>query len=174
MDKIGVFRRGKSASAGVGYEFSEIREQFDEHLESINENTTEIQANHEFVSHVNEKVDKLNERLDYIQLLLEKVLKKEIKHEEEFIVQDLSPQEKRVFMILYTSEEALNYSVLAMRLNMTESLVSQYVLNLAEKGILLEKEYRHGKPYIKLTKAFRDYQAKSNILKIDQTTLRFI
>ncbi len=76
-------------------------------------------------------------------------------------------------MILYTSEEALNYSVLAMRLNMVESLVSQYILNLTEKGIPIEKEFKHGKPCVKLNKEFVDYQAKNNILNIDQTTLNF-
>jgi hypothetical protein len=154
-------------------EFNEVRDQLEDHLLAINENTTELQANHEFITSVNQKVDKLSERLDAIQMLLEKIIKKEIKHEQNFSVQQLTPQEKRVFMIIYTAEDFLNYSVLAMRLNMIETLVSQYVLNLIEKGVPVEKEYRQGKPYIKLSKDFRDYQAKNNVLNIDQTMLKF-
>ena len=182
MDKIEVFRRprfgsldSKQIKRELKDEFNEIKDQLEDHLLSINENTTEIQANHGFINHVNQKVDKLAERLDYIQLLLGKLVNKNsVKEDKSFAVQPLTAQEKRVFMILYTIEEPLNYSVLSMRLNMVESLVSQYLLNLTEKGVPIEKEFKHGKPYVKLNKEFRDYQAKNNILKIDQTTLNFV
>ncbi len=45
------------------------------------------------------------------------------------------------------NNKPLSYGKIAGSINLTESLVKQYVTNLIEKGIPIIKEYRLGRPY---------------------------
>ena len=51
------------------------------------------------------------------------------------------------------------------------SLARQYITNLLEKGIPIQKKYIKQRPYIYLDQKFKNLQAKKNILKIEQKIL---
>ncbi len=151
---------------------AEIHEEFEEHLESINENTAEIQSNYEFSCELDNKVTKLNERIDEIYSILSKLtgkkLTKTAKYED---IDPLTTMEKNVFLNLYTEQQPITYSELAKKINMPISLTRQYITNLLEKGIPIQKKYIKQRPYIYLDQKFKNLQAKKNILKIEQKIL---
>ena len=153
--------------------FKDIKEEFEDHLESINENTNEIQSNYEFLCEVDNKVEKLNERLDTIQMFLEKLTNQKLDSFKELThVQPLSIQEQRLFLTLYTSEDAVSYPQMAERIHLTESLVRQYMTNLIEKGVPVTKQYINRKPFVSLNPDFKELQAKKNIVNLDDSVLR--
>jgi len=151
---------------------TDIQEEFEDHLQAINENTSEIQSNYEYLCDLDRKVTKLNERMDEIFIVLSKLtgkkLKKAAKYED---IDPLTTMEKNVFLNLYTEDQPLTYSELAKKMNMPISLARQYVTNLLEKGIPIQKKYLQQRPYIYLDPKFRNLQAKKNILKIEQRIL---
>ncbi len=151
---------------------SEIREEFDDHLEAINENTSEIQSNYEYLCALDSKITKLNERIDDVFSVLSKLtgkkLNKNVSYED---IDPLTTMEKNVFLNLYTEDQPISYSDLAKKMNMSISLARQYITNLLEKGIPIQKKYVSQRPYIYLDQKFKNLQAKKNILKIEQKIL---
>jgi len=81
-------------------------------------------------------------------------------------IQQLSQSEKKIFLILYTSEKMLSYKDLAFSSDIAEPLVSQYITSLIEKGVPLVKQYVDGKPLIGLTANFKEMQAKNNLVNL--------
>ena len=151
---------------------AEIHEEFEEHLEAINENTSEIQSNYESMSEIDCKITKVNERIDEIYTILSKLtgkkLNKAAKYED---IDPLTTMEKNVFLNLYTEQQPVTYAELAKKMNMSISLARQYIINLLEKGIPIQKKYLKQRPYIYLDQKFKNLQAKKNILKIEQKIL---
>ena len=151
---------------------SEIHEEFEEHLEAINENTSEIQSNYESMCELDNKITKLNERIDEIYTILSKLTGKKLRKNTTYDdIDPLTTMEKNVFLNLYTEEQPITYAELAKKMNMPISLARQYITNLLEKGIPIQKKYIKTKPYIYLDQKFRNLQAKKNILKIEQKIL---
>ncbi|MBW2996440.1 winged helix-turn-helix transcriptional regulator [Candidatus Woesearchaeota archaeon] len=151
---------------------SEIHEEFEDHLESINENTAEIQSNYEFSCELDNKITKLNEKIDEIYSILSRLTGKKItktaKYED---IDPLTTMEKNVFLNIYTEQQPITYAELAKKINMPISLTRQYITNLLEKGIPIQKRYIKTRPYIYLDQKFKNLQAKKNILKIEQKIL---
>ncbi|MBR9691525.1 hypothetical protein GOV06_01950 [Candidatus Woesearchaeota archaeon] len=151
---------------------SEIQEEFEDHLQSINENTAEIQSNYEFSCELDNKITKLNERIDEVYTILSKLTGKKIRKTSKYEdIDPLTTMEKNVFLNLYTEEQPMTYSELAKKMNMPISLARQYITNLLEKGIPIQKKYIKTKPFICLDPKFKNLQAKKNILKIEQRIL---
>jgi len=157
--------------------FSEINCQFQEHLDSINENTSEIHANYEYMAKLDSKMAKLNERLDNIQLFLRGLAKaddliKNAESETSYEIQPLTDKEKKVFLVLYANHgRCFSYSELSELLNMSEALIAEFISSMIEKGVPLLKTYNNRRPYFTVESKFRDYQAKTNLLKITQKVL---
>lgn len=152
--------------------FSSIYNEFEDHLDAINENTNEIQANFEYLCKLDNKITKLNERIDEIHLILSKLTGK--KTHKKFRLENIDPlttSEKNVFINLYTEQAPMSYSDLARKLKMPISLAREYITNLLEKGIPIQKIYKDQRPYIFLDPKFKNLQAKQNILKIEQRVL---
>jgi len=151
---------------------SEIHEEMEEHLETINENTSEIQSNYEHSTELDNKITKLNEKIDEIYNILGKLTGKKLtkiaKYED---IDPLTTMEKNVFLNIYTEDQPITYAELAKKINMSISLTRQYLTNLLEKGIPIQKRYIKTRPYIYLDKKFKNLQAKKNILKIEQKIL---
>lgn len=152
--------------------FSQVHIEFEDHLESINENTDEIQSNYECMCELDKKITKLNEKIDEIHMILGNLTGKKIrkipKYED---IDPLTTKEKNIFLNLYTEEEPVSYSHLARKISMPVSLLRQFISNLIEKGIPIQKTYKNTLPYIFLDKRFKNLQAKKNILKIEQRIL---
>lgn len=154
-----------SLKAEVKSFVKDMKDELDEHRDAINNNTNEIQSNYEYLCAINEKIEKLSERLDTLSMLLNGS-----KDKKEFKVSPLTKKEKEVFMALYTlgdSRSFVTYKEMARKLCMTESLVSNYITNIVEKGIPVLKKYAGGIVYLKLDSKFREKQAKENIVGIN-------
>jgi len=156
----------------ISIAISEIHEEMGEHLETINENTSEIQSNFEHATELDNKITKLNEKIDEIYNILGKLtgrkLTKTAKYED---IDPLTTMEKNVFLNIYSEDQPITYAELAKKINMSISLTRQYLTNLLEKGIPIQKKYIKTRPYIYLDKKFKNLQAKKNILKIEQKIL---
>ena len=144
----------------------EIKEQVEDHLQSINENTNEIQSNYEYSMEVDEKINKLAERIDELSMLAG--LGKKVKKSE---MPKLTIVEKQIFLALYQicdEKEYATYLEIAKMVNLSETLVMNYMTILVEKGVPIIKSYSKDVTKLKLSSYFKTLQTKKNILKINQ------
>ncbi len=152
--------------------FSKIKQEFTHHREAINENTNEIQANYEYITELESRIEKLKEKIDEMQMFLKSSTNYKVDEgTDKYQIQPLSVNEKRVFIILYTSPSLLTYNDIAHALNISESLGRSYSTNLIEKGVPIVKKYVAGKPYLSLDVNFKKAQAEYNIVKLQQKQL---
>ena len=153
--------------------FNKIKEEFEDHLDSINENTNEIHSNYEYLCDLDSKIDKLNEKLDEVMMFMNHLSKKSPKsNKHEFIIESLTRKEQEIFLALYTLEqdkEPITYIEIARFLCITPYLTQNYVTNLIEKGIPIQKRYNDNKVALTLNPQFRELQAKKNIVKINES-----
>lgn len=162
------FLKFLKTSEEIKHEITQLKEESNEHLDAINENTNEIQSNYNYVCDLDKKISKLNEKVDEISAMLKTLMEKQhfVEEKDEVDVQQLSVPEKKIFLTLYTSENLLSYKDIAFSTNLTETLVSQYVTNIIEKGVPVIKQYRQGRPYIGITSQFKEIQAKNNLVNL--------
>ena len=148
-------------------EKSQLKEGYDDILDATNENTNEIQANYTYISDLDKRINKLNDKIDEVSMMLKHLMSKsDFIDEEKPKIRSLSPSEKRIFLVLYTSESLLSYRDLSASTNMAETLISQYITNLIEKGVPIIKQYIEGKPKIGLSMQFKEIQAKKNLVNL--------
>ncbi len=141
----------------------DIKEELDEHLGAINENTSEIQSNFEYLSELNSKIERLSQRLDQIQMFLKMKTK-----EKKYSISPLTPNEKEIFLVLYTSENdaLLTYSQIAKKVCLPELLVSEYITSLIAKGLPVHKKFVNNTAVISLDPDFKEVQAKENLIQL--------
>ena len=152
--------------------FKKIKQELEEHLETINQNTNEIHANYEYMRKLDQKMDKLNEKLEEIRMHLNIIKEDVAKTKHKFEATKLTIREQEIFLVLYTATIFLSYKDIAKKLGLTESLVSNYITNLIEKGIPIVKRYVNKVTHVKLESRFKQMQAKENVLKIDDKIAR--
>lgn len=143
-----------------------IRDEFEDHLEAINENTNEIQSNYEFLCELDSKIEKLSERIDKIQFFLEG------KKEKKYDIISLTKKEQEIFIVLYTSEDFMDYSEIAKKTTLTFSLVQAYISNIIAKGVPILKKYISNRAFLYLDPAFKSLQAKENLVEIDSSVIK--
>ena len=149
-----------------------INQEFEDHLDSINENTNEIQANYEYLCDIDNKINKLNEKIEEIQLVLSKMTGESLELQPNHTkIEPLSKPEQKIFLVIYTEERPISYMEISKRMSMPLTLVREYVTNLIEKGVPIQKTYVKGRPLVLMGKSFKDLQAKQNIVQIDQQVL---
>ncbi len=147
-----------------------VREELDDHLDTINQATEEVQSSQEYLNRLDEKVDKLSEQVEQIMLFLKGSDLKNMPEKKEF---ELLDREKDVFLVLYTAgEKPLTYAEIAEGVRESEFLVSGYVTSLIQKGIPVRKRFVNNEPVVQLDSKFKEMQAKTNILNIQQKTVR--
>lgn len=146
--------------------FNIVRDELDDHREAINQNTNETQANYEYLCKLDSKIEKLAERIDEITLFIRQLKGQEPK---KYVVSRLTRKEQEVFLVIYTSEDDINYRDIGRRLGLTEELVNCYVENLIMKGVPIIKKYINNELFINLDKDFKAIQAKENLLQITET-----
>ena len=153
--------------------FNKIKEEFTHHLEGINDNGNEIQANFEYLTELDARIDKLSSRLEHVEIFLKKIDDsfKIAEESDGYTIQPLSVNEKRIFVIIYSSQKPLPYSDIANALSLPESLIRSYLTNIIEKGIPIVKKYVNGKPVISLDEEFKKLQKQRNIVKLSQKQL---
>ena len=119
-----------------------IKEELDEHLDSINANTAELQTNYEYLC----------------ELALGKV--------------NLTLREQEVFLVLYTSDEPLTFRIMAKRLGLTAYVIKDHVDALIIKGVPIIKRYSNDETLVLLDDAFKNLQAKENVLGINELVIK--
>ena len=148
-------------------ENSQLKEGYDDILDTTNENTNEIQSNYAFVSEVDKRINKLNDKIEEISMMMKHIItKSDFIDDKQLKIAALSSAEKRIFLLLYTSEQIMAYKDIALSTNMSESLVIQYITSLIEKGVPLVKHYERGKPMVGLSSKFKELQAKNNLVNL--------
>ena len=162
----------QSILVGTKGVLGQLKDELEDHLVAINENTSEIQSNYEYLCELDNKITKLNERIDEIFGVLSQLTGKKLNKTSNYEdIDPLTTMEKNVFLNLYTEDQPISYADLAKKMNMSISLARQYITNLLEKGIPIQKKYLSQRPYIYLDQKFKNLQAKKNILKIEQKIL---
>lgn len=148
-----------------------IREEFDDHRESINDNTCEIEANYELLCKLESKVDRLQEQFEQVQLLLSNNASIAPGASQ---CAELDEKEKEIFLLLNTSsrDSPLTYREIANAVRESEFLVRGYITNMIEKGVPVGKRYVNDVALLSLDKDFRERQARENIVKLSQRTVR--
>ena len=152
---------------------SVIKEEFEDHLQTINDNTSEIQANYEYSFRLGESLKKLQRRLDRIESKLSGSAEFQL-NEEETAAIELNDYEKKIFLILYTASESrpVSYGQIAQYLGEDELVIRGHVTNMLEKGLPVQKRHVDGCVYLSLDRDFRERQAKQNVLRISQKTVK--
>ena len=150
-----------------------IREEFDDHRESINDNTSEIEANYELLGRLDAKVERLEQQIEQLQLAFANFSGSPFMFSAPSAI-ELEEREKQVFLILYTAadDKPLSYRDIAAALKESEFLVRGYITNMIEKGVPITKRYINEVAYISLDSSFKDRQARENIVKLSQRTVR--
>ena len=150
-----------------------INEELQDHLQSINDNTNEIQANYEHSFRLDERLKKIQKRLDRIEAIMSKFAGISVEAEETPGI-ELNDYEKKIFLILYTASERkpVSYDQIAQWLGGDELLIRGHVTNMLEKGLPVHKRHSDGCVYLSLDREFREKQAKHNVLRISQKTVR--
>jgi len=141
---------------------NKIREELDDHKESINQNTNEIQSNYEYLCRLEMKIEKLAEKIDELSLFMNQPTSPR---------QDVLPltqNEQKVFVCLYASGDGfLTYRDIAEKTGFSENLVVCYVGNLMAKGVPVSKKYLGARLHLGIEPAFRDMQARCNIVRLN-------
>jgi hypothetical protein len=143
-----------------------INEEFEDHLDSINGNTKEITALGEDLGGMESKLDHVNSRLDTIHLMLTRLVT------QGSLKINLTLEEQRLFVLLYTGEKVVRLEELSRRTFCTEEEVKEDVLALIDKGIPILKKNINGKPCLILEEEFRVTQARENIIPIDPSVMQ--
>ena len=143
----------------LNQEVEAVRKVLEEHLSTINENTTEIQALFDFLQDIETKVEKVSQRLDQLQLNQGQPLAKPV-------ITPLNQIEKKVFLNLYTEEMPLSAAEIASRANLSSSLVIECIGALAQKGGPLSRNFCQDQMFFKLDQAFKERQAKENLINL--------
>jgi DNA-binding transcriptional regulator GbsR (MarR family) len=154
---------------GLKNSFKKIKEELEDHLTAINENTEEITELYDFLADIEAKMDKLNEKLEEVHMILSKL---QIPVDASLKIKPLTINERQIFLALYSSEKPLSYAELAKQLNYSETLTTTYVQNLIEKKIPVIALYKDGLAYFSIDKDFKELQAKSNVIGLDQKSLK--
>ena len=162
-------KKPKDLVSEVNEELKCVKNELDEHLEAINQSTGEIQDSYGCINEISIKMEKLAERLERIELFLQ-TNSNFIIEEGSFDVKPLTFIEQQVFLVIYALEDEkglVSCAEISRKTALPNSIVSDYITRLVEKGIPLMKKYINNIPFIRLNPEFKRLQAKENILCID-------
>ncbi len=144
----------------------DMREELTDHLDAINQNSLEIQANYDYLEELSQKIDKINNKLDELYSI---VLKGQNTQQSSIIFPaktELSPKEKEIFLVLYTSTEPLSHEEIAARADYPIYLVEDIVEALERKKIPLVRKYFAGKSLLLLDEDFKKMQNQTGMIKV--------
>ncbi|MFC1753546.1 hypothetical protein ACFL96_09175 [Thermoproteota archaeon] len=146
--------------------FSTIKEEMEEHLQSINDNTTEIQQNADVLYELDNRIAKLEERMEDIHIMFKRII-----HTTKVAI-ELSPEEQKVFLILYTHDTFLSAEQIAERFAIPVETVLDCLLSMGDKGVPVDKETLNDELFYKLEPEFKSLQAKEQLIDIDTAITR--
>ena len=174
--KRNYFNRGDSETDRLRAEtqniFDRIKEELEDHKETINDNTSELQANHEYAWQMDQRIKKMEERLEHLESWMVRSGGMPLMSEETPVF-ELDEQEKKIFLIIYTASGFITYTEISEALGESELQIKERITSMLEKGIPIQKKYTQtNEACLMLEKGFKDEQAKRNMLKISQRTVK--
>lgn len=131
----------------------------EEHLAAINDNTTEVQALFDYLQELEIKLEKCSQRLDQTQLSLG-IPKPKTN------IAPLNQMERKVFLVLYTGESLLTYQEIAVKSELSVSIVPECISSLIQKGIPFRRSFFENQLFVGLEPGFKELQAKENIVNL--------
>ncbi len=138
--------------------FETIKQDLEEHLSSINENTSEIQALFDYIGQVEKKIDAIAQRLDGLQL--------GSTGNERKAILPFDHEERQIFLVLYTQESAMTFDEIAQKSGVARAIVPERISSLVHKGVPLHRSYFNDQLFLQLDSAFKELQAKENIINL--------
>lgn len=144
-----------------------LKEELEDHLTSINENTNEIETNYSYLMDIDQRLTLLEKKVNGIFDMLAQITRSNIKQTNTKI--RITEPEQELFMIFYTADKALDYAFLCEKLNKSESYVRNCLNSLITKGVPIKRLNIKHKAYFLLDAAFKELQAKKNILNLSKT-----
>jgi len=162
-EKQSLLSREECAITKVTDALQACKEELEDHRLAINENTNEIASNSEAISEIFARLDKISGRIDE---LFEFVKGRKIVSEKPS-VKPLSKNEKKVFHSLYSLTEqypAVCYDQLSAHSKLCRNTVNYCVASMCQKGVPILKRYRENKAFVFLDPAFKELQAKENVV----------
>ncbi len=131
----------------------------EEHLAAINDNTAEVQALFDYLQELEIKVEKVSQRLDQTQLGLG-IPKPKVN------ISPLNQMERKVFLVLYTGESLLTYQEIAVKAELSVSVIPECISSLIQKGIPFRRSFFENQLFVGLGPEFKELQAKENIVNL--------
>ncbi len=121
-----------------GIAVSAVKEELEDHLDAINSNTNEIMSNYEYICQLDARLSKVEEKIE--ELLLSAGVTPLCKYKG-FKMPHLTKNEQELFDFLLLQGKPSSYKEIALKLALTQQILSDYITNLIEKGIPLLKRY---------------------------------
>src|SRR3989344_753287 len=145
-------------------EIEKIKQALDEQVAAINDNSSEIQALFDYLREIEVKLDKAVQRLDTMQLTHDE------KMGEKRLITPLNKMEMKLFLVLYTEEMPMTFIEIAKKAELAFALVPEYISSLVSKGIPLHRTFVNNQLFLKLDTAFKEVQAKENVVNLALTS----
>ncbi len=142
-------------------ELSSFKDELEDHFNTLNDNTTEIDIQNNFICEIDNRITKMEEKVDSLHFLLKQLVTKSS------LSVDLSKDEQRVFLILYTHEKFMRSNAVAEKALLSEGVTEEVLSAVMDKGVPLEREIIDGTVYFRMNSEFKLKQAKENMIKID-------
>ena len=148
--------------------FDSICEEFDDHLTAINENTLEIKENNEKIFILDQKIEKLASRLETTHMMISELMYRRNK----FSNIELSDEEQKVFLGIYSDNGKVSYTVLSKKLGLKRSTVRLAVNSIKQKEIPIFIKKEGTETFAVMDSKFRELQATEQLIKIDEKNVK--
>ncbi len=156
-----MFLRFNNRDSKIKRAFERVKEELDDHLTSINQNTQEIQSLYDYIYELEEKIEKLKEKIEQVQLSLS--TNRAVSE-----ISDLSIREQEVFLLLYTTNDFLSLEEISQKTGLRDETILECVDSLIRRGVAIVKKQIKDKQLFMLDEAFRELQAKSSVVKVNE------
>jgi biotin operon repressor len=148
--------RAKQSFATVKKDLDIISEELDDHREVINQHDDEIRDMYVLLEKLKDQVEEHTLMLGNTHFLNLDVA--------------LTNMERRIMLVLYTSEYLLTLEDISKRLKLSEKVIQDFMDDLKEKGIPIHRQNSlDNKIYYYLDQRFKDLQTKKNFLKFNDS-----
>lgn len=145
----------------VKCDMTKLRDDVEEHFESINGNTREIEIQNNFICEIDNRITKMEEKMDEIHFIMKQMVNRSK------LSVELSKDEQRVFLILYTHDKFVKSSRISDKAFLDKEVVDDALVSMMDKGLPIERDILNGEACYRMENSFKLRQAKDEIIQID-------
>jgi predicted transcriptional regulator len=142
-------------------DMTKLRDDVEEHFEAINANTREIDIQNNFICEIDNRLTKMEEKMDELHFLLKQLVNRAK------LSVELSKDEQRVFLILYTHDKFIKSSRICEKAFLDKDAVDDALAAMMDKGLPIERDMLCGEACYHMDNAFKLRQAKEEVIQID-------